>query len=886
MRVDDVSPRDENTTLRLNRDYQSVAGKALCCALSADKKRAYLGGHSGVWRSDDGGATWWHPEWPQPPAGSIPVPGALQATNVYDLLISPASNDLVLAATGRDSKRPSLAGIYRSADGGQNWALVHQFNRIVGSQTETSNLVGCLAVAPDDPNLMFAAGGFGVARSLDGGANWTDSFPSLPLNDRVWHVVVGRQEENQRRVYGVGSHVWYSLDAGLNWLEDPQAISLGAPADGAGESSRSMAVHPGNPAIVYIVVGPGQQIWRGEYPPITSAGPGLWTQIPPPPADYGGTTASGAGFVLADVAAGRLFLFVSDRRTVHVAAGEPAATSDWTRVEDSRCHLDPHGLSISPDFNRHVPPNKPPRRFGRILLVNDGGANYSTNGANTWSNGRGLSTLGLVNVAINVVRGKPPAICMGMGDNSGFSSPDGGANWETQDYIGGDNDCCFADPLQPARMFVFAPRSGAGNIFVYTGSGGNPPDASFGTSQRKAIPYPPPLADPDVTDKARGSNIVSSFVLVGYRPLVLTGRGESPRPDGDFITIRFTTREALLLRTTRVSQITSSDDWVTSATQESPSVKVFQQGPPLPSPHACVVQASGGHASPVYYVSDSQVGNFPGQMRLWKWKAGMAAWQKIVPGPPAVDSTRPGTELPGSARRFFVDPYRPNLIYVLDSNRICRSDDGGNSWVIDTPLAQALTENGAFPFDVPNDGNPLQALIREMLFDPERPDCRFAIGPAGVFHTVDGVNWNPLVRSIALAMRPMGAVYDNISCDRALYVATSNRGLLRITELPPDWTFPIGSLQATEGVIVLLRVHDKGTKFGPPHDQIDAEVIVQLDTQPEKAFGLQLRQDANERVARGMLDLLRDAFGRSRRVRLEFVRVGCRTGRIVRVIEQ
>jgi len=34
-----------------------------------------------------------------------------------------------------------------------------------------------------------------------------------------------------------------------------------------------------------------------------------------------------------------------------------------------------------------------------------------------------------------------------------------------------------------------------------------------------------------------------------------------------------------------------------------------------------------------------------------------------------------------------------------------------------------------------------------------------------------------------------------------------------------------------------------------------------------------------------MLDLLRDAFNEGRRVRLEYVRVGCRVGRILRVIE-
>ena len=47
MHVDDVSPRDDNTVSIFNRDYQSVSGKALCCALAADGNRAYLGGHSG-----------------------------------------------------------------------------------------------------------------------------------------------------------------------------------------------------------------------------------------------------------------------------------------------------------------------------------------------------------------------------------------------------------------------------------------------------------------------------------------------------------------------------------------------------------------------------------------------------------------------------------------------------------------------------------------------------------------------------------------------------------------------------------------------------------------------------------------------------------------------
>jgi hypothetical protein len=206
--------------------------------------------------------------------------------------------------------------------------------------------------------------------------------------------------------------------------------------------------------------------------------------------------------------------------------------------------------------------------------------------------------------------------------------------------------------------------------------------------------------------------------------------------------------------------------------------------------------------------------------------------------------------------------------------------------VVDTRLEQALTENGAFPFGVPDDGNPGQALVRDMLFDPLRPGARFAVGAAGVFQTLDGVRWSSLLRSSAKGTRPNNAAYDFVTCPRALYVATGNRGLLRLSPLAPDWEYPMGSLQAAEGRVELLRVHDVGTGFGPPHDQLDAEVIVQLDTEPEKAFGFQLRTGAAQRVAAGMLGLLRDAFGRDRRVRLEFIRTGCRTGRVLRVIER
>jgi len=68
------------------------------------------------------------------------------------------------------------------------------------------------------------------------------------------------------------------------------------------------------------------------------------------------------------------------------------------------------------------------------------------------------------------------------------------------------------------------------------------------------------------------------------------------------------------------------------------------------------------------------------------------------------------------------------------------------------------------------------------------------------------------------------------------------------------------ALLQRSGKVTLLRVHDVGTKYGPPSDQLDVEVIFHLDTQPGKAFGFKLRNDTNRPAHQGMLDLLRDAL--------------------------
>lgn len=112
-----------------------------------------------------------------------------------------------------------------------------------------------------------------------------------------------------------------------------------------------------------------------------------------------------------------------------------------------------------------------------------------------------------------------------------------------------------------------------------------------------------------------------------------------------------------------------------------------------------------------------------------------------------------------------------------------------------------------------------------------------------------------------------------------LRAATFGRSLFEVST-----DDPLGSVLSLEGKINFLRVQDADTKFGPPNDVLDAETIISLDTKPGHYFGFQLRPDANEDSHKNALESLRSAFESNLKVRIEYIRNGLHSGRILRVI--
>jgi PhoD-like phosphatase len=94
----------------------------------------------------------------------------------------------------------------------------------------------------------------------------------------------------------------------------------------------------------------------------------------------------------------------------------------------------------------------------------------------------------------------------------------------------------------------------------------------------------------------------------------------------------------------------------------------------------------------------------------------------------------------------------------------------------------------------------------------------------------------------------------------------------------------IGELLNASGRITLLRVHEQDSGYGPQTDLIDGEVVIQLDSEPGRAFGFQLRQDENSPVRYRMLSLLRDAFTHNRLVSVDYLRTGLLNGTLIRTV--
>ncbi len=191
---------------------------------------SYFGPHPerGLYRSDDGGATWDN------------VLFVNDTTGVIDVVMRPDDPDVLLAATWQRSRTVNGAelygpgsGVYRSTDGGDTWERLGAQQGLPDPSVQTDSLppprvgrIG-LALCRDQPDVMYALynDGFshlGLYRTDDGGDAWyrVDPNNQLPegMSNFSWYFGQVRvHPENPDWVYVMD--VWFmrSFNGGQSW---------------------------------------------------------------------------------------------------------------------------------------------------------------------------------------------------------------------------------------------------------------------------------------------------------------------------------------------------------------------------------------------------------------------------------------------------------------------------------------------------------------------------------------------------------------------------------------------------------------------------------------------------------------------------------------------
>ncbi len=404
--------------------------------------RYYFGGvGGGIFRTDDGGISWYNISDGQLNTGSIGV-----------ITVAPSDPNVIYVGTGEHAVRGVMTsagdGVYRSDDAGKSW-------RHLG--LKDSRHIAEIRVHPSDPERVYVAvqGAVhgdsetrGVYRSTDGGDNWervlyvdeTTGAADLSMDVTNPRILYAGMWDHRRypwsvRSGGPGSGIYKSTDGGDNW----QRLTEGLP-DTLGKVA--VSVSPANPDRVYANIeardeaggvyrsDDGGQSWtQTSKDRVTIARAWYYTEIFADPVNPDVVYVLNAP-VLKSIDGGRSF--------------SPIPVN----------HTDQHELWINPENPRNM------------ALANDGGAAITFNGGKSWSSQDNQPTAQFYRVITD--RQVPYRVYGGQQDNSTVDivSRTRGGGIGTSDWrptAGGESAFLAFDPDNPRYVMG---GSYQGNISV------------------------------------------------------------------------------------------------------------------------------------------------------------------------------------------------------------------------------------------------------------------------------------------------------------------------------------------------------------------------------------------------------------------------------------
>jgi uncharacterized protein (TIGR03437 family) len=178
---------------------------------------------TGIWRSEDGASNWTR----------VLGQGGTAAAFVQGTSVSfdPTNGDIAYAALGGPNGN-SRNGVYRSSDSGKTWTLINGSgaNALPGANVGRIEI----AIAPSTPTTLYVGlqnsdpanfGKFlGMWKTTDSGQTWNQlvTAPSNFCASQCWYdMTIHVHPKNADIVYGGGFGVIRSLDGGATWSNLP-----------------------------------------------------------------------------------------------------------------------------------------------------------------------------------------------------------------------------------------------------------------------------------------------------------------------------------------------------------------------------------------------------------------------------------------------------------------------------------------------------------------------------------------------------------------------------------------------------------------------------------------------------------------------------------------
>jgi photosystem II stability/assembly factor-like uncharacterized protein len=639
-------------------------GRSIAVAGSAARPNEYYFGATGggIWKTTDGGTTW------RPVADE-----ALRSSSVGALAVSESNPDIVFAGMGEVELRGNVIqgdGVYKSADGGKTWSPV--------GLTDSQNIAR-IRIHPSNPSVVYVAAlghtygpntERGIFRSQDGGATWKRV---LYRSDKAGAVDLHLDPQNPQVLFAA---LW-------EVFRTPHSLSSGGPASGlfrsadGGDTWNDISRNPGLPKGLLGKIGvsvSGADSNR-VYAIVEAEDGGIFRS------DDGGTTWTKANderrFRQRAFYYSRIYADPKDRDRLYVLNTGLYRSTDagktWKAIRVP--HGDNHDLWIAANDT------------ARLINGNDGGANVSVNGGDSWT-GQRYPTAQLYHVTTTAH--VPYHVCGAQQDNSTACLPANGAGDDFYDVGGGESGYIAADPRNPD---VFYAGSYGGHLTRYDRRTGQArqinvwPENPMGHSsnaikERFQWTFPIVFAPTDPTAIYVGSQHLWKTTNEGQAwerisPDLTRADPSTMGPSGGPITLDQTGVETYAtIFTIAPSPVdgkvvwTGSDDGVVSLTRDGGRTWSRVTPPDLPEFARISLIEASPHDAGTAYVAANRYQRDDRAPYIYKTADHGKSWTKIVAG------IAPGD----FARAVREDRTRKGLLYAGTEQGFYVSFDAGGNW--------------------------------------------------------------------------------------------------------------------------------------------------------------------------------------------------------------